>query len=247
MSHVRKFMRDEVMETASAIGLLIDAGTVDEEASVPSVATPLPRRRSRPVPVCSVPVASKSTVRKPSSSLDASLVASHIHTFKSMQRQRKCALCAVFYHERNNVGQWRCRYHTGLLAQSAGNVHVKRYLCCNRPNGSAGCVACDHTEDSSTYAGPTPLLLVPRFFLQASETVARAPIAASVLAVPNIAEALECPMWTHVDFRDADDIIPPEENPGPKGDKETRMRKLILSDSPVLVLRANHFRLPLNQ
>lgn len=160
-----------------------------------------------------------------------------------MQRQRKCVLCALQYRESDNIGQWRCRYHTANLAY-VENSPVKRYLCCRKPIGSAGCVACDHTEEQSTYAGPTPLLLVPRFFLQSRETVTRPPIAASVLAVTDVAESLECPMWTHVEFRDPADIRPHEEEPGPKGDTESRMRQHILLDNPVLVLRANHFRLP---
>lgn len=164
-----------------------------------------------------------------------------------MQRQRKCALCPLYFRESENIGQWRCRYHSRRLRRSDGSS-PQRYECCDGTVQSAGCVECDHVEDRNEYAdGASPLLLVPRFFLNSSQAVTRAPILASVLFAPDVKAELGNGIWQHRDFRDPADIRPSAEDAEPGTTDEDYVREYTFRNDPLLVLRVNHFRLPCSQ
>lgn len=165
-----------------------------------------------------------------------------------MQRQRKCALCPLYFREAENIGQWRCRYHSRPLGRTTDGLTPRRYECCGGPMQSAGCVECDHVEDKTEYGnGASPLLLVPRFFLNSSQTVTRAPIATSVLFTPDVKAELRNEIWQHREFRDPADVRPRPEDAEPGTTDEDYVQEYTFSNAPLLVLRVNHYRLPCSQ
>lgn len=70
-----------------------------------------------------------------------------------LNAERRCTRCGFTYHERDNIGHWRCtRYHP-LFNWTAPRDKV--YKCCGRPVGDDGCVRADHNDREIERSEPT--------------------------------------------------------------------------------------------
>lgn len=61
---------------------------------------------------------------------------------KEFYRDRECRHCSLSYKERDNLSQFCCRLHPGILQMN--DQHQLSFTCCQRSTHSAGCLSSDH-------------------------------------------------------------------------------------------------------
>jgi hypothetical protein len=171
--------------------------------------------------------------------LHARLVEAHPHTAAQLLGPRRCAYCTAQYAERDNVGQWKCRFHPGREEHDKrvlSCVPRFRWTCCDQMDDAPGCTACDHAEarswSLSEWRGgtgaPVPsktLVDVPEFML-----------ATGMLAPPIPEARLQRAdrSWRVAEIRHSQDVR--------DAAQEEQYQAWVLGANPLRVMRTDHYR-----
>ena len=123
----------------------------------------------------------------------AFLMTAHESTVEELRRFRRCIYCYAHYQECDNIGQFRCRAHPGVVAAWAD-----RYTCCGELSDVRGCCACDHSE-VRLYHTYVPVIAVPAFLVSTN-------VVSGFSLNSIVSEQMIDKQWLKQEIRHRDDI-----------------------------------------
>jgi len=184
--------------------------------------------RHMPIPVESAPQVERVVDRR--------FVRAHRNTQDLLNvNTRRCSYCSRTYSERDNIGQWKCSFHPGVLeiAHSANWHHMRhRWSCCDRIDNGQGCVRCDHCQNrewSAENLGCKVLVPVANFFVR--QGLIQQPLPQSLIT----REEVRVSPWTEQEMRHSADIRDPQQ--------EAFFQQDIMKSDGLLVARTDYYNL----